>query len=137
MSMRSVVAVFALIAAGACGDSSSTSPSVNVSGNWSGTVTSTAVGVTATGSLHASLVQSGGSLSGTWSTTNPDGSLNDSGNATGTVTGSQIDLILSPSNPTLCPDHAIGIVSGSTITGTSSAFNCSIAVSSSFALTKQ
>jgi hypothetical protein len=130
LRILSVIATAILIGCGG----SSTSPTSTVAGNWSGTISSNVVG---NGTLTMTLLQSGTALSGTWSTTYANSSNNNSGSLAGSVNGAQLGATLTPSVPSTCPYNAAGTLSGTTISGTYAAFNCTVAASGTFTITKQ
>lgn len=131
--MRRLVAFVAFLALAACGGDS-TSPSASLAGNWSGTIVSRTAG---SGTVTMTMLQSGSSLSGTWNTTFSNSSYNNSGTLSGSVSGSQIAASLTSSVPTACGSNIAGALSGTTITGTYAAANCSVAESGTFSITKQ
>ena len=110
----------ALFLVAACGGKDNGSPSaptpatVNVSGLWSGTYSSSQLGF---GRATLSLNQSGTAVSGTWTTT-PDpggGSSIGAGTVSGTLTptgstgtSGSLSLRLQPSNPLTCPFQFTG-----------------------------
>ena len=145
-------------ASAACNSSSPpTGPSTpSVSGTWSGSITSkpaslsTAVvpgartrppGAITTGyavdsdQARITLSQTDSSLSGSWSTTGPNGT--NGGTLTGFIDGSAVSMTLSPSSPTSCPYTATVTVSGNSMTGTYAAFNCTDASAGGIALMKE
>ena len=74
-SIRATAILFVLAAASACGDSP-TSPSVNLSGTWTGTWRFQTAGVTVTDDITATLTQSGTSAAGDWTAqSGPTGQL--------------------------------------------------------------
>ncbi len=131
MRVNAIVSVLVLIGLTAgCSSSSPTAPSeISVAGNWSGTLSDSLAG---TGRLAFTFAQSAAALSGTWSTTYSNPGYNNGGSLSGSVSGSSVTLTLTPSVPTYCPYNVTGTLSGSTLSGTYAAFNCTVAVSGTF-----
>lgn len=125
------VLVLALMVAG-CDNPSK--PSGPLTGTWSGTLTDSVVGA---GTVRLTIAQSGQSLTGSWGSTFSDPTFNNSGTLTGTFSGSAATITLSPSSPTTCPFFVTATVSGSAMTGTYAAINCTVAVSGSVSVTKE
>jgi hypothetical protein len=138
MHLMRALFVAALLAATACSDSSpSTSPSsiIQIGGAWTGTaaVPGSPAG---TGSARTTLTQSGSHVSGTWSLTFPDSFYNLSGSLSGTVGEGGTQLTLTPSVPTACPYLVVADLHGSTLSGTFSTMNCTVAQSGSIRLSR-
>jgi len=132
--LKKLIPVVMLLALAACGGSSPSAPStISVAGTWSGSITSNQV--TGSGPASVTLAQSGTSLSGTWAVTGPDGP--NSGSLTGSVSGASMTMTLTPSDPRTCPYNATVNISGSQMTGTYAAFNCTASASGGITLTKR
>lgn len=101
------------------------------SGQWTGTIQDSIAG---TGTVSASLAQSGNQLGGTWSATFNAG--NNGGSLTGVITGNSVVIELYPSNPSLCPYRVVANRSGSSLTGDYSAFNCSGTITGTLSIHK-
>jgi hypothetical protein len=125
-------ALLCLTAGLACGGDS-TSPTANLTGNWSGTISSQLAGP---GTFVLTFVESSSSLSGTWSTTFSNTANNNAGSLSGTASGSSVTLTLTPSDPQSCPFHVTGVMSGTVISGTYAAFPCTVAESGTFSASK-
>ena len=116
---RRLLGAFGLLFVTACGDSMpapSTTPTVDVSGNWSGTICSTSGGTGVSCAVAFQLSQVGNAVRGTFA--QPAGS--GSGTVTGSVLGSQLTLEHFPYTtlmfiPTIARVSAI--VVGSLMTG--------------------
>ena len=124
------------VALGGCGGGGSTpsAPSgLQVTGTWSGSITSNQV--SGSGPARVTLTQSGTTLTGTWNATGPGGP--DSGNLTGSVSGQGVAMTLNSSVPSNCPYTVNVTVSGASMTGTYAAFQCTVAASGGISLTKQ
>ena len=136
---RFACGVGALVVLSSCGSSAPTSPSTqSIAGNWTGAIINTVPAGQPNGNVVFTLAQTGSNLSGTWSTTYASSpSSNNAGTLTGSLSGSGGTFTLSPSNPTLCPYSATSTISGNSMTGTFSAFNCTIAIAGSFSVTKR
>lgn len=111
----------------ACGGGPSGPSTTSVAGTWTGTVNDSLAGVV---SASMTLAQSGATVSGTWAVSGNSGSL------AGSMSGSSLSAVLSPSNPLTCPYSLTATNSGSRLIGTYAAFNCSIPISGSIALTR-
>lgn len=127
--------VLALCLVAACGGGSSPSaPSVvQVTGTWSGSITSNQA--SGSGPARVTLTQAGTALTGTWNAVGPGGP--DSGNLTGAVSGSGVAMTLQSSVPSNCPYTVNVTVTGASMTGTYAAFNCTVAASGGITLAKQ
>jgi hypothetical protein len=95
LTLTCVVLVFS-VGCGTDEGSSPTSPTVssggtNISGNWAGTFTDVAGAVR----FEMSLVQSATTISGTWLTRMPSGSVNEQGNVSGSLSGGMFSGALS------------------------------------------
>ena len=100
ISLASLILALAMVAA--C--DSPTSPSGPLEGTWTGPIQSSLSGV---GSARVTLSQSGSDVMGTWGATFPaNPAANDGGAAAGSVSGSSVTIVLSPTNPGLCPYRA-------------------------------
>jgi hypothetical protein len=121
--------VAALVWAGGC----STSPSATgEAGGWAGSVVSTPFG---SGTLVFSLADSSATLGGTWSLSYPNTADNNSGTLVWTLSGSNVTLTLTPATPVpgSCVYNLTGPISNTTsMTGTYSTANCTLADSGSF-----
>jgi hypothetical protein len=107
----------------------------DVSGTYTGTIQDAFAG---TGTLRATISQSGSSLSGTFQTTFPDPQQNNSGTISGTVNGSVVTLTLTPSVPVFCAFNAtLTQEDDDRITGTYVAVNCSVPDSGTISITRQ
>lgn len=134
-TLRFLTLVALVLLSSACGGNDTSPTSSNsYTGTWVGTVSSPIAG---TGTIRATMAESGPNLSGTWSATYPDISNNNSGTLTGSVTGVSISLVLRSSVPASCPYTLTGVRSGNTITGTFATFNCTGSSSGPFSVTKQ
>jgi hypothetical protein len=131
--MQKLIPLACLLTLVACG-SSPTSPSAaaSVTGTWLGTITSEQVA--GSGSARVDFAGTNSNLTGTWSVTGPSGP--DSGTLNGAVNGSAVTLTLTPSVPVNCPYAVTATMSGTQLTGTYAATNCSQAVSGGLSLTK-
>jgi hypothetical protein len=117
----------------ACGGGSGGgTPAFSYSGEWSGTISDSLAG---SGTVTLTIVQSGSNVAGTWQATFAGGS--NSGNLVGIVDSTQAIFELNPSDPTACPYDVVATRSGSTMTGTYAAFNCTISISGTLSVTKQ
>lgn len=105
----------------------------NYSGEWVGTVDDYAVGK---GEAKVSMTQVGMDVFGNWVLTK-DGVIMNSGDATGVVNGDDVALELRPSDPTTCPYNVLVTRSGNTLSGTYTAFNCTVALGGSINLIKK
>ena len=133
---RLALPFFALILVGAlaaCGSGGGGSTAFNHSGNWSGTLNDSLGGP---GTTTVTMSESGTQLLGTWQATFAAGGTN-SGTLQGVVRTNDVLIELYPSNPSTCPFALVAQRSGSTLSGTYAAFNCTIAVSGTMSITKQ
>lgn len=122
-----------LVIAGCGGDGGSgPSQTPNLSGSWRGSARDSDFG---TGTMTATLTQSGASLTGNWSVQFPDG-LSTGTVTNGSVTGSNFVARLEPSDPTDCPLQANGSLSGNRLTGTYVTVQCTVNANGSFDLTR-
>jgi len=101
-------------------------------GNWVGTINDSIAG---SGTMTAAMAQSGSNLVGTWQATFAAGS--NGGNLIGVIQGNQVVLQMNPSDPTTCPFEAVATRSGSTLSGTYAAFNCTAVITGTVSMTKQ
>lgn len=143
---RAIALGVTLFFVAACGgDSNPNAPSnsqtLNVSGIWSGTYSSSQLGF---GRATLSLSQGGTVVSGTWSTS-PDagggsgaGSGTISGTMTATGTSGTFTLTMSPSDPRTCPFSSTmtAFLAQRQMTGQWVTFNCTVAASGGLILTK-
>jgi hypothetical protein len=132
--MRRLVVIVVALLVSTCGGSSPSSPSLNLSGNWSGTIVDSLAG---TGVLHMTVAQSGSSLTGTAASVYPTGQ--GGGSFAGTLNGTNITGTTTPSVPTLCPSNFTAVVNsaGTQLSGTLAAFNCTVPETATLNLTKQ
>ena len=105
----------------------------SLTGTWTGSATSTLTSVV--GSVRATVIQVGSSLSGTWSVNYPSVGTN-SGTLSGTVTGSAVSVTLYPADPTSCLQAVTATLRGSSMRGTWSTVNCTVSDSGSISLNK-
>lgn len=140
--MRNLLSL-TVLALALAGVSCTSSPSItsptppSLAGTWVGsaTITGSAAG---TGTIRATIAQTGNALTGTWGSTYANPANNGSGALTGTTNGAAVSLTLNSSVPTACPYNVTGTLSGTTsISGTFATFNCSVSASGPFVLTKQ
>lgn len=129
--IRWVALVFLAALLGACSPSGG-SIGFNYSGQWQGPIQDSFAG---TGSVTATLTQSGNNLAGTWQASFIDGT--NGGSAVGVVNGNQVVIELWPSNVLLCPYNVVANRSGSTISGNYAAFDCTASITGTLQLTKQ
>lgn len=143
MRNRLALLLASVLLVSACGGDSSptasSSTSVNLAGNWIGTVTSAGrVAQVGVGTFHGTLAQNGLSLNGSWNVVYSNVANNNSGALTGVITGNSVTLTLTSGVPTACPFNATGTLSGSSsMTGTYSTFNCTVADGGQFSMQKQ
>ena len=137
MHFRQIATLFAALvlvgALTACGGDSSGPAAFSYSGNWSGMLNDSIGGA---GTTTVTMSQSGTQLVGTWQTTFAAGGTN-SGTLQGTVRTNDVLIELYPSDPSTCPFALVAQRSGSTLSGTYAAFNCTVAVSGTMSITKQ
>lgn len=149
--LRWFIAVAGLTVLAGCGSElQPTQPTPNLSGNWSGTITST---LSSTGTISLTLSQMGlvllppgvgmeQDLVGTWVTSflNFNADAN-SGTLSGRVNESSVAFSLTPSQPTprgVCPRNFTGALTNATsMHGTYVTFNCTFTDSGTFTVTKQ
>lgn len=122
-----------LLAACSSPSSSNTpgSPGFNYSGSWSGSIVDSVAG---SGSINASMSQSGNTLRGTWSATFAQGS--NGGSLVGEVNGSSVVINLVPSNTSSCPYNVVANRNGSSLAGNYAAYDCSQTVTGSLDIQK-
>jgi len=106
----------------------------NIAGSYSGTLTDSLAGG---GSLSMSLTQNGIQLGGTYSSTYSNAAFNKIGPVYGFVSNSQVTIIGTPNPSNTCPFFGVGTLSGTTISGTYQAFQCSKSNTGTFTLTHQ
>ena len=119
------------------GDGGNSSPFGSISGNYAGTLQDSIAGA---GTVQGTLSESGSSLSGMFQTTFTQSgrTVTSSGTVSGTVNGTSITLTLTPSDPTACPFNiTLTQVSDTQLTGTYTAFNCTVAQSGTINVTRQ
>ena len=116
----------------ACGNGGGAT-AFNHSGSWTGVINDSVAG---TGSVTVSISQSGNTLLGTWQATFDAGGVN-SGSLEGIIRANDVVIELYPSQAMACPYRIVAQRSGSTLSGTYVAFNCSIEISGSLSVTKQ
>jgi hypothetical protein len=137
VTLGSLALAFAL-AWGACGGSSSTSPtSVSLNGNYSGPIADTVYG---SGTILMTLSQNGSGLTGTYSSQFPAAGVQGGGSMSGTVNnGQSLSASLQPSNPILCPYQLTGTIAGggASISGTFASFNCTVTETGTFNVSRQ
>jgi hypothetical protein len=104
----------------------------NLSGNYRGTIQDSLAG---TGTLTATLVQNDSTVTGTFQTSFPLG--NGGGSVSGTRSDDALTLTITPPQPIACPLNVTAIIDGDEIQGTYVAFNCAVAETGSFTLTRQ
>ena len=128
----------------ACGSGTVTNPSsatapMNLAGSWVGSTSSSVAG---TGSIDATIAQSGPALSGVWSVRYANPFYNNNGSVSGSLLNNTVSLSLSSNITTPCPYSMSGTLgtgmSGTlTITGTFTTVNCTPAQSGAFTLSRQ
>jgi hypothetical protein len=123
-----IVLSMSLVACGGTGGSGS----FNYSGSWAGSIQDSIAG---TGSVTASMTQSGSNLVGTWAATFVDG--NNGGSLVGIINSNSVVIELHPSNPSLCPYNVVANRSGSTLSGNYAAFDCTVTVTGTLNIQKQ
>lgn len=121
-----MVGVFCLIAG--CGGNDTGPSNLSLSGTWAGRAVSNMFGGI---NIQVSLTQSGSSLTGTWV------SDQNSGQLTGSVGGSSVSANLTSADPRQCPFTVTATVSGSSMSGTYAAYNCTVADGGTISLTKR
>jgi hypothetical protein len=85
--------------------------------------------------MTVTIVQSGANIAGTWQALAPG--LTNGGNVVGIVDNTQVLAQLNPSDPTTCPFDVVAVRSGSTLSGTYAAFDCTVAVTGTLVLNRQ
>jgi hypothetical protein len=129
----SVVLVLILLLTNCSSSTNPNSPSVDLSGTWSGLIQDSAGGA---GTLRVTFVQSGNSLSGMWTALFSNPANNKGGNLTGTVNGNVIAAMFTTAGP--CSYGVSFTLNGNQIIGTYTSGNtCAAVVSGNFTLTKQ
>lgn len=123
------VGLFALLALSAC----SGMGEYNYSGSYVGTVNDSAAGA---GTMNISISQSEDRLAGTWQASFSTSGSN-GGSLLGIVDGDSLILELYPSVPTACPFNAVVNRNGDTLSGSYSAFNCSVTGTGTVEVQKQ
>jgi len=120
----------------ACGSDIITDPTpTSFAGTWNGTVTDSLCG---TGTFQGVLLQSGSAVTGTGSVTfTKIGCSGIHGSLNGTVSGAVLQATLQSSDPQYCSLGLSVATSGSTITGTYAAVNCSYTQTGSVSATRQ
>lgn len=113
------------------GVGNSTAPTYN--GYWSGYLLDSAGG---RGAVVANLVQTGNAIvEGTWQATFQWGTT--SGTLVGVIQSEGLFLELYPDDETACPFSGLAELSGFTIAGAYTAFNCAVPIAGSVSLTKR
>ena len=133
---RLVLFSLALTLAGvlaACGGGGSGPTAFSYSGTWSGTLNDSIGGA---GTATITVSQSGSDLVGTWQSTFAAGGTN-SGTLQGLIRTNDVLIELYPSDPRTCPFALVAQRSGSTLSGTYVAFDCTVSVSGTMSITKQ
>jgi len=136
--MNRVITFFlaAILAVGlsACGGSGGGpgASTFSYSGTWTGTIVDSIGGA---GTMTVTIVQSGANIAGTWQALAPG--LTNGGNVVGIVDNTQVLAQLNPSDPTTCPFDVVAVRSGSTLSGTYAAFDCTVAVTGTLVLNRQ
>jgi len=128
----SIVALALLSLLAACGNTGGGVASFNYSGTWVGTIVDSVGGP---GTIVTTMSQSGSDIVGTWQATFASG--NNGGILAGLIRTNDVLVELYPSNPALCPYAAVAQRSGSTLSGTYAAFNCTEVVTGTLSITKQ
>lgn len=146
--LRWFIAVAGLTVLAGCGSElQPTQPTPNLSGSWSGTITST---LSSTGTISLTLSQIGlvllpsgvgmeQDLTGTWLTSflNVNADAN-SGTLSGRVNEASVAFSLTPATPGVCPRDFTGTLANVTsMHGTYVTFNCTFTDSGTFTVTKQ
>ncbi len=116
-----------------CTSSTPGGATYSYSGTWAGAINDSLGGP---GTLSATMSQSGSNLVETWQAAFTGGG-NNGGTLAGIINNQEELIELFPSNPNSCPFAVVGQRSGTTISGTYAAFNCTIAVTGSVSVTKQ
>jgi len=139
LALLAVIAVFLLVGCGGGGGDSSGNapipPTVDVTGTWDVSITSTGGNQVSPGSHWTAVitsVQSGSSVSGTWVTF-----VGGSGQVSGSVSGDDFDMTLAETSPCVGTYHGIGIVNGNQLSGTYSGADCLGTLQASFTATKR
>jgi hypothetical protein len=114
-----LVALFAFEIAG-CGSGSD----ADLSGNWSGTVKTSAGNTVTLGTIKASLSKNGTIITGNVSVESVAGSY--AGTLSGTFNGSALTAILTPIDGTKCPYTATLLYSDNNLTGQGTTYNCAV-----------
>ena len=124
MIRTTALLVMAALLCVACGSDSTTGPTpTSFAGTWNGTVADSLCG---NGIFQGVLAQSGSSVTGTGSVVfTRAGCGGIRGSLNGTVSGASLQATLQSSDPQYCSLALSVAVSGSTITGTYAAANCS------------
>jgi hypothetical protein len=135
MSMFKRGGVVLLLLAAACGlpaGPDSTSTPAGLDGTWVGTTSDNLVPA---GNIRLTMVQASASLSGTWVSTSTN--TTSGGMLSGSVNGTSVLATLTPSTSASCPLSVTATVTGTQMSGTYTAVNCTAAVTGSITLTKQ
>jgi len=117
----------------ACTSSEPSTTPFSYSGTWAGSINDSLGGP---GTISTTMSQSGSNLVGTWQAAFSGGG-NNGGTLAGTINGQEVLIELYPSDPSSCPFAVVGQRSGTTISGTYAAYNCTIAITGSVNVTKQ
>lgn len=110
------------------------SASFNYSGSWAGSIQDSVAG---TGSVTASMTQSGTDFVGTWAADFAGTQYDNGGSLYGIINNESVVIDLQPSNSMACPFDVVANRSGSTLSGNYSAYNCSVTVTGTLSITKQ
>ena len=118
----------------------STPSTPTVTGQWSGTIADSAAG---SGTLQATIAQSGSQLTGTW--TSAFANASNGGTVSGNLSGSTVSLTLTPGNSPTCAISLTTTVlylspmlaTQPVIAGPYASVNCGAAVTGSLTLTEQ
>ncbi len=105
---------------------------INYSGSWVGSIQDSVAG---SGTVSATLTQSGTSIVGTWQAVFAAGT--NGGSLSGVVNGSQVILELFPSSVTACPFRVVATGSATSMSGNYAAFNCTGSITGTISMTKQ
>ena len=98
--VRAAVLIGLCLMAAQCGDNSlTTSPSEFLSGVWTGTLQDS---ISGPATALVTITQVGTSLAGTWSVDATSFAGANGGSLSGTVTGSNVSILLTPSDPLTC-----------------------------------
>lgn len=99
---------------------------IDLTGHWEGTIVEDRVGEELIGTLTGDIVHQGDEITGIWTSTFDDPSLNNGGSLTGIVDGKSLTATFTPSDARYCSLVAVATFTRNTIKGSYSAINCSI-----------